>query len=90
MWFSSADEEFYCADVCDPSPCTGDDTCSLVDRDDCDTDASPCPPVATCTASLVAADEEAETDEEAQVIVDLRADLNPHTTQSGTILITSV
>lgn len=70
MWFNGAEEEYYCADLCDPSPCTGDETCSLEERDDCDTAASPCPPVAACSASLVAAEEETETgtDEETQVI----------------------
>lgn len=67
MWSSGAEEENYCADFCDPSPCTGDDTCTLEDQDQCDTTSSPCPPVATCAASLVAADEEVEVDEEAQV-----------------------
>eukprot|EP00752_Nemacystus_decipiens_P002302 g2178.t1 len=55
-WASDADAEyFYCADVCEPSPCTNGETCSLELRDDCGTDASPCPPVATCTAQGVAA-----------------------------------
>lgn len=77
MWFSGPDEEYYCADLCEPSPCTGSDTCSLEQQDDCDTSTSPCPPVATCTSSLVAAEETVE-DEETQVIVEfLRAVVNP-------------
>eukprot|EP00903_Cladosiphon_okamuranus_P017603 g16214.t1 len=65
-WYTGATVVNYCADTCDPSPCTGDDTCSLEDQEDCDKTMSPCPPVATCGVSLVAADEETEIDEEAK------------------------
>lgn len=69
MWSSGSAEEFYCADICDPSPCTSDETCSLQEPDDCDTAAGPCPPVATCSSAVVAAEgEETEADGEAQVI----------------------
>lgn len=56
MWYSptGAEEEFYCADLCDPSPCTGrGETCTLLEESDCDPSKSPCPPVARCASAGV-------------------------------------
>lgn len=39
------DEEYYCADVCEPSPCDYDEACTL-EPVSCLRD--PCPPVAVC------------------------------------------
>lgn len=55
-------EGYYCGDTCDPSPCEDNETCSLVDQSDCDEGVPTCPPVSTCSASVIPAD----TDEEAQ------------------------
>lgn len=41
--------EYYCADVCDPSPCAEGETCNLVEVTCV---RSPCPPFAECTPTI--------------------------------------
>ncbi|CAM9219707.1 unnamed protein product [Ectocarpus sp. 12 AP-2014] len=60
VYTNGAFAEYYCADVCNPSPCEGSkDKCSLVEQgDDCDAETSACPPLATCASATVAVEEE--------------------------------
>lgn len=49
MFAKGAEEEqHYCADVCDPSPCQHHDVCELEEDDTCNNNDEPCPPKATC------------------------------------------
>lgn len=40
---------YYCADVCEPTPCSYGEVCALEDTQ-CEDD--PCPPIANCTVSF--------------------------------------
>lgn len=58
-------EGYYCADVCDPSPCDADETCQLVPSPCIGAYGALCPPVAECSPSMT---DECDTCHEFQVI----------------------
>lgn len=49
--FDQYPEGYYCADMCDPSPCDADETCQLFPTPCIGVVGAICPPVAQCSSS---------------------------------------